>query len=95
VPRRQTVISQLNTVNTAQRTPDCRHNVFSGRASEYLSDNIQRGTLRDRMAVTRGSSSTLEEEEEEEEEEENIIFVFTFILRDLYGYINKIIMILI
>jgi hypothetical protein len=28
-----------------------------------------RGALRDRMAVTRGSSSPLEEEEEEEEEE--------------------------
>jgi hypothetical protein len=29
-----------------------------------LSDNIQRGVLRDKMKVTRGSSSTLEEEEE-------------------------------
>jgi hypothetical protein len=35
---------------------------FSGRMSEYLSDNIQRGALRNRMTVPRGSSSTLEEE---------------------------------
>jgi hypothetical protein len=36
--------------------------------SESLSDNIQRGALRDRMTLTRGSSLTLEEEEEDEEE---------------------------
>jgi hypothetical protein len=35
-----------------------------------LSDNIKTGAVRDRMTVTRGSSSTLEEEEEEEEEKE-------------------------
>jgi hypothetical protein len=43
---------------------------FSWRVSESPTDNIQRGPLRDRMTVTRGSSSTLEEEEEEEIEVE-------------------------
>jgi hypothetical protein len=38
---------------------------FSGQVSKSLSDNIQRDALRDRMTVTRGSSSMLEEEEEE------------------------------
>jgi hypothetical protein len=32
--------------------------------SESLSDNIQRDAFRDRITVTKGSSSTFEEEEE-------------------------------
>jgi hypothetical protein len=35
---------------------------FSGWVSESLLDNIQRGDLRGRIRVTRGSSSTLEED---------------------------------
>jgi hypothetical protein len=54
-------------------TKHCKHSTtqtmlsvtfFSGRVSESLSDNIQIGVLKDRMTLTRGSSSTLEEEEE-------------------------------
>jgi hypothetical protein len=41
---------------------------FSGRGSESLSNNIQKGALKDTMTVTRGLLSTLEKEEEEEEE---------------------------
>jgi hypothetical protein len=38
--------------------------------SESLSNNIQRGVLRDRITVTRGSSSMFKEEEKEEEDED-------------------------
>jgi hypothetical protein len=68
VPGRKALILQLNTVNTAQRRPGCRYNVLF-RAGESLSDNIQKGTLKDKMIVTRGSASMLEDEEEEEEKE--------------------------
>jgi hypothetical protein len=62
------LLSQLTTVK--------RHNAnqvivivsFSVRVSESLSDNIQRGALRNRMTVTKGSSSTLQEEEDENDE---------------------------
>jgi hypothetical protein len=40
---RKVLISQLNTVNTAQRKPGCRHNVlFTAKVSKSMSDNIQR-----------------------------------------------------
>jgi hypothetical protein len=59
---RKSLISQLNTVNTAQRKPGCRHNVhFMVLVCESLSDNIQRGEVGVRVTVTKSSSSTLEE----------------------------------
>jgi hypothetical protein len=40
--------------------------MIENEVGKSLLENIQRGALRDRMTVIRGSSSTLKEEEEEE-----------------------------
>jgi hypothetical protein len=41
---------------------------FPGQVSESLSDNTKKSSLRDRITVIKGSTSTLEEEKEDKEE---------------------------
>jgi hypothetical protein len=63
VSSRKALISQLNIVNTAQCKRVCRHNVFFRVDELVLSENIQKGSLKNRMTVTRGSLTMLEEKD--------------------------------